>query len=153
MSNQCEIVEKSDQPTLTLRTRTSIDKLPEFLGKAYGMVGQYMGENQVEHMGAPFAAFYNLDMQDLDVEAGFPVAKALPGKGEIINAIIPAGKQATLTFVGPYDQMEPAYEALNVFIKENGYQATGVCYEYYLNDPTVDPPVEPITQIVFPLKP
>ena len=33
---------------------------------------------------AAFAAYYNMDMENLEVEMGFPVDKELAGNGEII---------------------------------------------------------------------
>jgi len=39
-----------------------------------------LGEKPLE---AAFAAYYNMDMENLDVEMGFPVAKPLAGRGEI----------------------------------------------------------------------
>jgi effector-binding domain-containing protein len=91
-----------------------------------------------------------MDMDDLDVELGFPVARSLPDKGEIEAGEIPAGRVATCLFIGPYSEMEPAYEALFEWMEENGYEGTGVSYELYLNDPREAAPAQ--TQIVFPLK-
>ena len=48
--------------------------------------------------------------------------------------------------------VSPAYEALSAWIEENGYEPTGVAYEFYLNDPGEVPPEELMTQISFPLK-
>ncbi|RJQ39800.1 MAG: AraC family transcriptional regulator [Anaerolineaceae bacterium] len=38
------------------------------------------------------------------------------------------------------------------YIKQKGYEPTGVAYEYYLNDPNEDPSMKPETEICFPLK-
>jgi effector-binding domain-containing protein len=108
-----------------------------------------MGEPPV---GAPFVAYYNMDMQALDVEIGIPVARALPGKDTIYAGEIPAGKYATCVHTGPYDAAGAAYTALTQFVMENGYEATGVAYEVYLNDPSNTPPEGLMTQILFPLK-
>jgi effector-binding domain-containing protein len=51
-----------------------------------------------------------------------------------------------------YSNMPPAYVVLSEWIKENGYEVTGVAYEMYLNDPAQTPPLELMTQIVFPLQ-
>ena len=93
-----------------------------------------------------------MDMQNLDVELGFPVPKELPGKGEIQGGRIPAGKFATVLHAGPCDRVGPAYEALAKWIAEKGYQVTGVAYEVYLNDPNETKPEDLKTQVMFPLK-
>ncbi|MFX1450114.1 MAG: GyrI-like domain-containing protein, partial [Promethearchaeota archaeon] len=90
--------------------------------------------------------------QNLDIEIGFPVSKKLSGKGDIKVNEIPGGKFATCLHKGPYDKIAPAYNALTEWIKNNGYETTGVAYEIYLNDPRETPPQELETQIMFPLK-
>jgi effector-binding domain-containing protein len=152
MSYQCEIKDQPAQPTLAIRAKTPVQGLPQVLGKAYGAVAQYMGEKGERPAGPAFVAYYNLDMQNLDVEVGFASAKKLPGKGEIQAGQIPGGKSASVLYTGPYDQCGPAYEALTQFIKQSGHEATGVAYEFYLNDPQQTPPQQLQTLIMFPLK-
>ena len=152
MSYKCELVDKKTQPVLTVRTRTAMQELPQFFAKAYGAIAQYLGELGEQPAGAPFAAYYNMDMQDLDVEAGFPVRSSLPAKGEIHAGEIAGGKYATRMHQGPYDKVEPAYTALAEFLKQKRLEATGVAYEIYLNDPASTPAQELMTQIMFPIK-
>jgi effector-binding domain-containing protein len=122
------------------------------LGRAYGAIAQYLGELGEQPVGPPFTAYYNMDMQNLDVEIGFPVSGRLPGKDDISASEIQGGKVATCLYTGPYSEIEPAYNALSQWMKDNGYEATGVAYEMYLNDPEQTAPQELQTQIVFPLK-
>jgi effector-binding domain-containing protein len=152
MDYTCEVVERSAQVVLSMRTRTKVEDLQQFFGKAYGGIMQYLGELGEFPLGMPFGAYYNMDMQDLDVEAGFPVARPIPGKGEIIASQIPAGRFATCLYYGPYDQIAPAYEALTAWIQANGYEPSGIAYEYYLNDPAEVPPEQVATRIEFLLK-
>ena len=152
MSYTCEIREQAAQPVLSIRTRTPVQELPQAFGRAYGEIALYLGELGEHPAGPPFAAYYNMDMQDLDVEIGFPVSRVLSGKGEIQPGEIPAGRVATCLHTGPYGEIEPAYNALSKWIQGNGYEAAGVAYEMYLNDPEETPPQELKTQILFPLK-
>lgn len=152
MSCKCEVKEQSTQLTLSIRTRTPVQGLPQVLGKAYGAIAQYLGELGEQPTGPPFAAYYNMDMENLDVEIGFPVSRRFSGKDDIAAGEIPAGKVATCLYTGPYSEIEPAYNALLQWIKDNGYEATGIAYEMYLNDPAQTPPQELRTQIVFPLR-
>jgi len=152
MSYKCEVKEQTTQPTLAIRTRVSVQDLPQTLGGAYGAIAQYLGELGEQPVGPPFAAYHNMDMQNLDVEMGFPVSRKLASRGDIQAGEIPGGKAATCLHTGPYGEIEPAYDALSQWIKDNGYEATGVAYEMYLNDPEQTAPQELQTQIVFPLK-
>jgi len=152
MAYDFEIVEQPAQPTLTIRTRTSVQEMPQVLGKGYEAIAQYLGELGIDPVGHPFVIYYNLDMQDLDIELGFPTPQPLPGKGEIHASRMKAGKVATGLYIGPYGDCGPAYEELAQFVKDQGYEATGVAIEYYLNDPSQPPFEEPQTRIAFPLK-
>ena len=152
MSYQCELLNWSAQPTLAIRTRTAVQNLPQVLGQAYGAIMQYAGPLGVQPSGAPFVAYHNMDMQDLDIEIGFPFAQALTGQGDIQAGEIPGGKAVTCLHIGPYDQVGGAYEALQKWFGAHSYIPTGVAYEFYLNDPQTTPPSELRTQVVFPLK-
>ena len=112
---------------------------------------QYLRELGEPPAGMPYAAYYNMDMQNLDVEIGFPVGRQLAGKGEIQASEFPGGKLASVMHVGPYDQVGPAYDALTQWVKEQGYEVTGVAYELYYSGPET-PPQEIKTEIMFPIK-
>jgi effector-binding domain-containing protein len=152
MSYKCEIYQQTAQPTLSIRTQVSVEKLPQVLGESYGAIGQYLASLGEAPGGAPFVAYYNMSMEDLDIEAGFPVLKTLPGSGAIQSSQMPAGKFATCLYTGPYQECGSAYETLTHWIQEQGYEPTGVAYEFYLNNPAETPPEELKTQIIFQLK-
>jgi effector-binding domain-containing protein len=152
MSYECEIKEQATVPTLTIRGRTAVQNLPQLLGESYTAIGAYLAELGEQPAGPPFCAYYNMDMQDLDVEIGFAVAEKLPGRGDIQAGELPAGTIGSCIFIGPYVEMETAYEALASYVTEQGHEPTGVAYEFYLNDPTEVPVEESVTQIVYTLK-
>jgi effector-binding domain-containing protein len=146
----CEIKEWPTRPALSIRFRAPVQELPGQFGRVYGEILQYLRELGEQHVGAAFAAYHNLDMQNMDVEAGFPVSKPLPDRGEIRAGKIPGGMVAICHYTGPYDKVGPAYEELKQFAMEKGYAPGGVCYEWYLNGPEV-PPQDLKTDIVFPV--
>ena len=151
MAYNCELKEQPAQPALSVRTRASVQDLPALFGKTYGAIMQYLGELGEQPTGMPFSAYYNMDMQNLDVGIGFPVARKLASRGEIQASEFPGGKLASVMHVGPYDQCGPAYDALTQWVKAQGYETTGVAYELYYSGPET-PPQEIRTEIVYPLK-
>ena len=152
MTYQCEIQELPARPTLSIRTRSHLEGLPEVIRKSFAAIGQAIGQKGEFPAGPPFTAYYNMDMQDLDVELGFPVSHSLPGVGDIQAGEIQAGKFAVCIHIGPYNEIESAYRALSAWVEEQGYKASGVAYEFYLNDPAEIPPEALQTQIAFPLE-
>jgi effector-binding domain-containing protein len=153
MTYNCEILEKESQPVLSIRTRTAVENLPQVMGNAYRAIGELLGALGEQPAGPPFAAYFNMDMHNLDVEIGFPVFRKLDGKGEVVASEIPAGKFASCQFTGPYSEIRAAYQALTQWVVREGQEASGVSYEFYLNDPNQTSSQDLMTQIVFPLKP
>lgn len=152
MDYKIELTDQPAQPILAMRKRTPVGSLPQVLGEAYGAIIQYLAEIGVKPSGVAFAAYYNMDMEDLDVEMGFTVEKPLEGKGEIKAGEIPAGQQVSSTYKGPYEKMAPVYEAMTQWMTAGGHIPTGVSYEFYYNSPMEVPQSELLTKIVFPLK-
>jgi effector-binding domain-containing protein len=152
MSDTFEIIEKQEQPVLSVRRRTPAAGLTGAITQAYQEVFSYLDQLGEHPADIPFTAYYNMDMQDLDVEIGVAVRRLLPGKGAVHQSVIPAGRQASCVYKGPYSDIGAAYDALDAWINEKGLAPTGVCYEYYLNTPGQVPDSELLTKIVFLLK-
>jgi effector-binding domain-containing protein len=149
MSYIIEMVETQEQPTLILKTVTSVGELPKILGKAFMDIVTHIMELGEQPVGPAFVGYFNMDMERLELEIGFPVSKELPGKGEILSGHIPAGKQVTCMYKGPYMEMPPAYEEIQKWIKNQGYKPLGPVYEHYYNSPEEVPESELLTKIVF----
>ena len=147
-----QIIETMEQPVLSIRATTSIENLPKIVGPAYGEIVGYIMAQGGEALGPAFIAYYNMDMNNLDIEIGFPVATALPGNDKIQAGVIPAGKKASTFHKGAYGDVGPAYQALSEFLGKSGFEATGVAYEYYYNSPEEVPESELLTKIEFLLK-
>ena len=144
-----EVIDTQEQPVLSLRTVTAVENLPQVIGKSYDSIIKYLNELGKQPADVPFVAYYNMDMQALNVEIGFPVEKGVEGRGEIVLSSIPAGKKAICMYKGAYSEMEPAYDALTKWIGDNGYKATGIVYEFYYNSPVDVPESELLTKIMF----
>lgn len=152
MSFKYEIKEQKAQPTVSIRTRTSLSKLPELIKKSYGEIANHLNECKGVCNGAPFAIYYNMDINDMDVELGFPVAEKIKEESEIKNSQIPSGKVLQFTHVGPYSELEKTYGAAMNWIKENNITTIGTVCEFYLNDPETTPANDLETEIRFFIK-
>jgi effector-binding domain-containing protein len=146
-----EIKVKQEQKTASIRLRTAVAGLKPELGKAYGEIMGLLGGQGVQPAGAPFAIYYNMDMNDLDVEMGFPVASPFRAGGRVKPGTIPGGRTAVSVHKGSYETMEKAYNDIAAFIAKEKAVARGLCYEVYLNDPQTVKPDDLLTEINFPL--
>jgi len=148
---EVEFKEQKLQPVLSIRTRTALADLPNVIGESYHRIAAYLEELGEQPADAPFTAYYNLDMQDMDVEMGFPVARPLPDRGDIKVGEIADFKVSTYMYKGPYSELEPVYNEIFKQIAEKGCQPKGVYYEYYYNSPGEVPDSELLTGIVIPV--
>ena len=152
MTYSCELVDQQAQRTLVVRTRAAVERLPHVLGPAWGQVMACAKKAGATPSDAPYIAYHNMDMQDLDLEIGFAFAQPLAGEGDVQAGEIPAGQAAQCVHVGPFDQMGAAYEALQAFVAGRGLQPSGPSYEYYLDDPDEVPLEQLRTRVVMPVR-
>ncbi len=138
--------------TLAIRTRSPVQNLPKVLGQSYGAIMKYLGQLGESPTGHPFVIYYNLDMQDLDIEIGFPVSKKFPDKESVKSSEIPSGKYASTVHIGPYSEMEATYNALNQWLQEKGHEIKDFAIELYYNDPNEVGWENTQTEIQIPLK-
>jgi len=147
-----EIKNVDRKQTLMVRMTVPAAKLSDIMGEVYGELGAYMGQKGIPFAGAPYAMYYNMDMEALDVEMGFPVLSDDKGEGRIKPGEIPAGRVVAAVHHGPYATIEETYTKLMAHVKEEGLETTEWMYEYYLNSPMEVKEEELQTEICFPLK-
>jgi effector-binding domain-containing protein len=152
MPKDGEIINRDTVSTIIIRTKTTYKDLPDTIGASYGKILEYLKELETEPAGAPFVAYFNMDMEKLEVGIGFPVSKSLPRKDDLRSMDIPRGKYASYVFTGPYSEIKKGFGILTEWVKENDLNPSKeVAYEIYLNDPGEVPPEKLETQILFPL--
>jgi effector-binding domain-containing protein len=149
---EISLKKEAAQPVVYIRTHTSIDRLPELIGESYSKIMNYMQEVGAQPSGEPYTAYYTLDMQDLDVEMGFPIGKPLPSRDDIKTRDILPGQVASFMYKGPYSGMEPVYGEMFAWIAKKGLKPQGVYYEYYYNSPQDVPESELLTRIAIPVE-
>ena len=80
------------------------------------------------------------------------VDELLEGSGSIHASATPSGKAVTTLYIGPYEEVEPAYDFLMKWCADNSLILNGVACEIYLNDPSQTPPEMLKTQVSLLLK-
>lgn len=130
-----ETREQKHQPVLSIRMNTRVENLPSVIGESYEKIARYLEELDVEAAGSPFVAYYNMDMENLDVEMGFPVDDVVPGDHDMCPGEIGEGKVISCMYEGPYEGMSAVYEKMNEYIRDKGFTAKGIAYETYYNPP------------------
>lgn len=147
-----KIIQKEVQPTLAVKGLTAMQDIPAFLAKAYGEIAEYGQLHNIQFTGAPYAMYFNMDMDNLEIEAGFPVAGIFEGSGNVICGNLPGGRQFMTTHTGPYDGLAQTYDKVSEYAEENNIAFETTMYEQYLNSPEETEPEKLVTEIYFIIK-
>jgi effector-binding domain-containing protein len=133
-------------PALMIRMHTSMHDIATLFDAGYRDIVGVLEAQGRKPAGAPFAHYYDMEKEMLDVEFGFPVDSTAQGGGRIATGTTPSGKAVTCLYIGPYNEIEPAYDALMKWAADNGFTPSGEAYEIYLDDPSTTPPDQLRTQ-------
>ncbi len=142
---------RQPQPTAVGRATLTVQELPSWLGRTYGAVAQALAAHGAGPAGPPFARYHRLGDNRFTVEAGFPAATVIEAVGDVIPSELPGGQVAVTVHTGPYETMEPAYEALVSWVTDHGGEVAGDAWEVYFSDPATQPdPATWRTEVVQP---
>ena len=136
----------------TIRSIVAAEDVPDFMSDALGMVADALHRAGVHAAGPPFARYFAMTAEGLDVAAGLPVAEPFIAAGVVHPGELPAGPAAVTTFVGPFEGLEAAWIALRRRIVELGRTPGDDPWEVYFIGPGsgVDE-AEWRTELVWPL--
>lgn len=143
--------ELDEHPTAVCTGEVSVPEMGPWLSDAFGTVAQVLGQQGAGPAGPPFACFHAVADGVFAVEAGFPASRPVTDAGQVHASTLPGGPVAVTTFVGPYDDMGPAYDALQSWLDEHHLRARSDMWEVYLTDPETEPdPSRWRTEVVAP---
>lgn len=159
MSVAPEITERAAQPYVAIRAQVTMQGLGD-LADRLGSVFGWLAARGLEPAGAPFFRYNVIDMERELVEAGVPVEAGADGDDQVLSGVLPGGRYATLTHVGPYDGLAAATADLLHWAGEHGIrwdmaagddgERWGARLEIYLTDPGSQPdPSTWATQLAF----
>ena len=135
---------RNAQVTAVARTTLTVAEFGPWLSKIYPVIAGQLATRHTGPAGPPFARLRSLGDGRFDVEAGFPATDPLAADGPfgavaVVQSELPGGRVAVTTHVGPYDQIEPAYQALAAWLIEHGGEPVGDPWEVYLSGPPTEP--------------
>lgn len=148
-----EIVTRPEQPTAVVHEKVLMKELPQFFARAYGQVSGAMQAQGLTPSGPPFALYFGMPTDTVEVEAGFPVSGALKTESAAVHAgRLPGGKCVHGLHLGPYETMGKTYDALWQWAGEQHLTPHTQMWESYLSDPKAEPdPTKWRTEIFWPV--
>lgn len=153
MTLSFETTEIGSQPMLAIRATSTMDKLEDLMGSLFGEVYGYIQESGEQPAGMPFSRYHSMDGATVDLECGMPVASPMDGKGRVQAGELPAATVATVTHLGPYQNLPRTWSALTEWIGSEGLEPAGAPWEVYVTDPGAEPDQSKWrTDIFFPVR-
>lgn len=153
MSLNFAIGEIESQPIVGIRATTTMEEIKQVIGALFGEVMEYLAGNGIAPAGMPFTIYHEMDAERLVMECGMPVASPVEGTERVRSGELPAGKVATVTHMGPYEQLGQTWSALMKWMEDEGLQPACAPWEVYVTDPGEEPdPSKWRTDIFFPIR-
>jgi effector-binding domain-containing protein len=158
-----EILELEPQPTVAVRIQQPMAELD--LGSAFARYMPLVAERIVAQggsIGGPsYGRYHRFGPDVVDVEIGFPVAKAPTGlsvlrsvaPGDVGLSELPGGPVAKAVHLGSYDDLKRTYDALHEWIHaQPGYDDAAGAWESYVDMPSdMADPTQARTEVLWPL--
>ena len=127
------------QPFVGIRVQTTMAKVAGEMGQLLGEVFGYVQGKGIAPAGMPFTIYHSMEVDNLDMECGIPVITATEGEGRVQLGMLPGGKVATVTHMGPYENLKITWGALMQWVESQGLQPAGAPWECYFTDPKEEP--------------
>ena len=123
MINKPKLENRPEQPYVGIRACVMMKELGVVLPPLHNQLVDWMEEQGIEPVGAPFFRYLVIDMEKgFDMEVGVPVASFIETQGNIRSGVLPAGSYATLVHMGHYSGLREATQALLVWAAANGVE-------------------------------
>ncbi len=153
MSYQTGVRKVAPQPVVSLREKVGFAELSSKLGEFVGEAAAYLQRQGVAPAGPPFSRYHGLHGDKVDLEAGLPVPRALPGEGRVKAGELPGGEVVATTHVGSYEGLPQAGAALDAWASAHGREPAGPNWEIYHVAPGHNAdPASWKTEVIKPLK-
>ena len=158
MSASIKTTVKKTRPVTVafIRVKGSFTQIPACFGKLYG----WIMEKGYKPSGPAMAVYYTVPGQvpddqlvwELRSQISGKVADSGPDEQGLGVKRLESIQVVTAMHKGPYESIEPTYNALMEWVAKNGYEIDGPFEELYFNDPSNTPAEEALTEIRFPVK-
>ncbi len=135
-----------------IRATMPMKELPGFFGGAFGELAEAVAKAGTTVLGPPFARFYSVKPEAVDVEVVMETSGKVPAGGRVHPIHLASHEAAIVRHDGPYQGMEPAYAAISEWMKEHHREPCEPPREVYLTDPAAEPnPAKWVTLVEQPL--
>lgn len=142
------IVDLPERQAAVVRIEGPVEDMPRMMGEAFDVTMRAIASAGATYAGHPFARYLGWGAR-IVAEVGFPFSGRVVPKDGVYLSQLPGGRTVMTTYVGPYDRIGEAWEAIGTWMKEHRLESTAPPWEAYETGP--EDPGPPVTQICFPI--
>ena len=153
MAYQVESRELTPELLASVIVECPMADLPRVMPESFGRVWEVITAQGVRPTGGAVALYHKYGEDSVRVEIGFTVATEIRADQGVSPSRLPGGLVLTTAHVGRYEEIGPAYQAIQVHAANSGLVLTESMWEVYLTDPVVEPDLSKhVTEIYWPVK-
>jgi effector-binding domain-containing protein len=149
------IKEVAPEHLASVRGTHPVAELPKVMGREFGRIMDALTAEGVQPSGGALAIYHGWTEDTVDVEIAFTIRGVFfPQKprSDVKPSRVPGGKVVFTTHVGPYDQIESAYRAIQSYATANRLKLANMMWERYLTDPAAEPDLSRhVTEVFWPV--
>lgn len=146
-----KIVDLKPQTVIVMKVKGNIPQADLFIEGAFNRIDDYLAQKKVKPTGAPFTRVFRFQKGEFEFESGYPIKEKFEASGDFLVTELPGGKAATTVHVNATKNSQKAYKAIEEWLKNNKYIASGAPWEVYISKENTKPELAKI-QVFFPLK-
>ena len=120
MTYDVRLVDVAATPLAAVRTTTNRAGLGQAIVSSLDQVSALQSGRGVTGLGHNVVVYPSFTPGAIEIVAGVQTPAPIHPEGAVIAAESPRGRAATTAYFGPYDQMQPAHEAIHAWLAEQG---------------------------------
>ena len=123
---------------ISARDTASNETVTLKISQMYKKISTFLKSRNISPIGNPIVVFHNYANRIFDIEAGLPVPAIILVPEGLICSEKASQRTAMIKYVGSYNMISTAYDALQIFISNNELEVNGPGWEEYITNPTIE---------------
>ena len=116
-----KITTRDAVPIIGIREKVPLADIAPTTERSFSRLFAWCGARGIAPAGAPYVRYLVIDRAgDLQLEFGMPMAEPLAGADGFVAGELPGGRYASVTYLGPYDDLPDVNAMLIGWAREKG---------------------------------
>lgn len=149
---EIQLTQHREEDTAVVHDRVPMAEIKQFFDRAIPAVMAALASLGTHPIGPPFAKYFGMPGDTVELEVGFPVAQAVQAIDGVTPGTLPEGPVVHAIHVGPYETLGETYDDVLAWMKDEGVEPADAMWEVYLSDPSAQPdPATWRTKVCWPV--